>query len=82
MIQALAINPLKKDPFFENLKGWMRPQEVAETLGISVLTIYSWKSKAKTRRVPEDLFIKFNRQLYVRTDVLYRWISSQNEPCG
>lgn len=68
----------KPDQFFENLKGWMRPQEVAETFGISILTIYSWKAKAKTRKVPEGLFIKFNRQLYVRTDVLRRWISSQN----
>jgi hypothetical protein len=67
------------DEFFDNLKGWMRPQEVANTFGISVLTIYSWKAKAKTRRVPEGLFVKFNRQLYVRTDVLRRWISSQNE---
>lgn len=67
-----------RDQFFDNLKGWMRPQEVAETFGISILTIYSWKAKAKTRKVPEGLFIKFNRHLYVRTDVLRRWISSQN----
>lgn len=67
------------DSFIDNLKGWMRPQEVADTFGISVLTIYSWKAKAKTRKVPEGLFIKFNRQLFVRTDVLRRWISSQNE---
>lgn len=69
----------QQDMFFENLKGWMRPQEVANTFGISVLTIYSWKAKAKTRKVPDGLFIKFNRQLYVRTDVLRRWISSQND---
>ena len=68
-----------QDAFFDNLKGWMRPQEVANTFGISVLTIYSWKAKAKTRKVPEGLFIKFNRQLYVRTDVLKRWVSSQND---
>lgn len=68
-----------RDTFFDNLKGWMRPQEVADTFGISVLTIYSWKAKAKTRKIPEGLFIKFNRQLYIRTDVLRRWISSQND---
>lgn len=68
-----------RDRFFDNLKEWMRPQEVADAFGISVLTIYSWKAKAKTRRVPEGLFIKFNRHLYVRTDVLKRWISSQND---
>lgn len=68
-----------RDRFFDNLKEWMRPQEVADAFGISVLTIYSWKAKAKTRKVPEGLFIKFNRHLYVRTDVLRRWISSQND---
>jgi hypothetical protein len=68
-----------RDLFFENLKGWMRPQEVALTFGISVLTVYSWKAKAKTRKVPEGLFVKFNRQLYVRRDVLQAWISSQND---
>lgn len=71
--------PKSQDSFFDNFKGWMRPQEVAEAFGISVLTIYSWKAKAKTRKIPEGLFIKFNRQLYVRTDVLRRWISSQND---
>lgn len=68
-----------RDRFFDNLKEWMRPQEVADAFGLSVLTIYSWKAKAKTRKVPEGLFIKFNRHLYVRTDVLRRWISSQND---
>lgn len=77
--QNLVSDFIERDMFFENLKGWMRPQEVADTFGISVLTIYSWKAKAKTRKIPEGLFIKFNRKLYVRTDVLRRWISSQNE---
>lgn len=67
-----------RDPFFDNLKRWMRPQDVADTFGISVLTVYSWKAKAKQRKVPDGLFIKFNRQLYVRTDILKSWISSQN----
>jgi hypothetical protein len=77
--QARSSGPLGRESFFDNLKGWMRPQEVADTFGISVLTVYSWKAKAKTRRVPDGLFIKFNRQLYVRTEVLRRWISSQND---
>jgi hypothetical protein len=66
------------DEFFDNLKGWMRAHDVARTFGISIQTIYSWKAKGKMRNVPDDLFIKFNRHLYVRTDVLRRWISSQN----
>ena len=66
------------DPFFDNLKGWMRPQEVADTFGISVWTIYKWKNRGKLAGVPEGLFIKFNRSLFIRTDVLRLWISSQN----
>lgn len=68
----------KPDQFFENLKGWMSPQEVAEKFGISVWTIYRWKNRGKLAGVPEGLFIKFNRKLFIRTDVLRLWISSQN----
>lgn len=68
-----------RDSFFDNFKGWMRPREVADAFGISVLTIYAWKSKSKTRKVPEGLFIKFNGQLFVRTEILRGWISSQND---
>lgn len=75
-VAASSVKP--GDEFFDNLKGWMRPQDVAATFGISIQTIYSWKAKGKLRGVPEDLFIKFNRHLYIRTDVLRRWISSQN----
>lgn len=66
------------DPFFDNLKGWMRPQEVADTFGLSVWTVYKWKHKGRMLGVPEDLFIKLNRNLFIRTDVLRRWISAQN----
>lgn len=67
------------DPIFENLKGWMRPKDVAEVFGISVWTIYTWKYKGKLLGVPDGLFVKFGRGLYIRTDVLRRWISSQNQ---
>lgn len=66
------------DRFFENLKGWMSPQEVADKFGISVWTIYKWKNRGKLVGVPDGLFIKFNRKLFIRTDVLRNWISSQN----
>ncbi len=68
----------QQDEFFDNLKGWMRAQDVARKFGISIQTIYSWKAKGKLRNVPDDLFVKFNRHLYIRTDVLRRWISQQN----
>ncbi|TVQ79813.1 MAG: helix-turn-helix domain-containing protein [Bradymonadales bacterium] len=56
----------------------IRPQRAAEILGLSIQTIYDWKYRAKLRKVPESLFIKLNRTLYLRTDVLKEWITSQN----
>ncbi len=80
MSQAILVTPeVPEDKFFDNLKGWMRPKEVAETFGISVLTIYSWKAREKQRKVPKGLFVKFNSRLFVRTDILRRWVSSQND---
>lgn len=64
--------------FFENLPKMIRPKQVAEILGLSIETIYDWKYRAKLKRVPEGLFIKLNRTLYLRTDVLKEWIASQN----
>jgi len=66
------------DAFFDNLKGWMSPQEVSETFGYSIWTIYHWKNRGKLAGVPDGLFVKFNRRLFIRTEVLRLWISSQN----
>ena len=66
------------DKFFDNLKGWMSPQEVADQFGFSIWTIYKWKNRGRLAGVPDGLFIKFNRKLFIRKDVLRVWISSQN----
>jgi hypothetical protein len=75
--QGLA--PLINDPLFENLPELIKPQLAANTLGISIKTIYDWHYRGKTRNVPEDLFIKINRLLYIRKTALKRWINSQNQ---
>lgn len=64
--------------FFENLPELMKPEAVAELLGVSVKTIYDWRYRQELRRVPKGLFLKFNRLLYLRTEVLKQWILSQN----
>lgn len=63
---------------FDNLPELMKPESVAELLGVSVKTIYDWRYRQKLRGVPEGLFLKFNRLLYLRTEVLRQWICSQN----
>lgn len=68
-----------KDQFFEKLKGWMRPKDVANLLGISIKTIYDWNHRPHRRKTPEGLFIKFNGQLLIRTEVLRSWIYKQND---
>lgn len=63
---------------FENSKGLLTPLEVSNLLGISPKTIYDWKYRPVIRGVPEKLFVKFNRKLFIRTDILRNWIMSQN----
>jgi predicted DNA-binding transcriptional regulator AlpA len=72
-------NVIRKNfTIFDNLPEILRPSPTAELLGISVNTIYDWKYRGKTRNIPKDLFIKINRSLYIRTEVLKDWIISSN----
>lgn len=64
--------------FFENLPDLLRPATAASLLGLSVETIYDWRYRQQQRNVPDALFLKLNRILYVRTAILKEWISSQN----
>ena len=75
---AQVLMSSEKPKLFENLKGLLSTQEVSILLGISPKTIYDWKYRPVVRRVPEGLFVKFNRKLFVRTDILRSWIVSQN----
>lgn len=67
-----------RDLFFENLPDLLRPKRAASVLGLSVKTIYDWRYRQKKRCIPDELFLKINRILYLRTAVLKEWISSQN----
>jgi hypothetical protein len=61
---------------FENLPELLRPRLAAKVLGLSVATIYDWKYRGKMRNIPSDLFLKLNRTLYIRTNVLKLWVAS------
>ena len=63
---------------FENLPKIMRPQQAASVLSLSIKTIYDWHYRQNQRKVPKELFLKLNRSLYLRTDILKDWIISQN----
>ena len=63
---------------FENLKALLTPQEVSKLIGVSPKTIYDWKYRQVERKVPTGLFVKFNRKILLRTDILRNWIISQN----
>jgi len=65
-------------PFFENLPELLRPERAATVLDVSIKTIYDWRYKHRRYKVPGDLFLKFNRILYLNTKVLKEWIASQN----
>lgn len=70
--------PADSELFFDNLPELVRPEVAATALGLSVKTIYDWRYRQKQLRVPEDLFVKFNRFLYLKTPILRHWITSQN----
>ena len=64
--------------FFDSLPELLKLDAAESLLGISRKTIYDWKYRQKQLGVPDDLFIKFNRKLYLRTESLKRWMSFQN----
>ena len=73
-----AVSETDYPRFFENLPELMKPEAVAALLSVSVKTIYDWRYHQELRKVPKGLFLKFNRLLYLRTEVLKQWILSQN----
>ena len=66
------------DRLFENLPELIRPIVAASALGISVSTIYDWRYRHNERKIPKEFFVKVNRSLLIRTDILRKWIASQN----
>lgn len=69
---------LDVEKIFENLPELITPKTLETVLGRKVKTVYDWHYRGKQRNVPPGLFLKFNRILYIRTEVLKRWILSQN----
>ena len=76
-IPPIVLAP-KREQLFENLPDLLRPEQAASVLGVAVATIYDWRYRLHSNKVPKELFLKFNRFLFLRTDVLRRWIVSQN----
>ena len=72
-------NTVNRNSLFENQPELMKPAALAELLGISVRTIYDWRYKHKTRNIPNNLFIKINKLLYIQTAELRQWITLQNQ---
>lgn len=65
---------------FENLPPTMRLSDFAGVVGISPKTLYDWHHRSSLNQVPENLFFKINRMLFVRTDVFLDWVTHQNSP--
>ncbi len=68
----------KGHKLFDNLPDIIRPHTASKLLDVSVATIYDWKYRGKTRNIPDDLFLKLNRSLYLNTEVLRSWVTSNN----
>jgi hypothetical protein len=67
---------------FDNLPKLMRTEQFVEHFGYSRATIYDWRYRGLLRGVPPELFLSFNRRLYIRTDIFMTWIASQNPELG
>ena len=65
---------------FDNLPNIVRVSVIAPILGLSIKTLYDWNYRRKMRRIPDDLFIKINSVLYIKTEVLRKWITCQQNP--
>lgn len=63
---------------FENLPDLLKPKQAAVILNVSRETIYDWHYRRHKNGLPDGLFLAINRRLYLRTDVLKKWIASQN----
>ncbi len=74
------VDEFSSSEIFENLPKLIKPGIAAQILSLSTKTIYDWRCRPEKNKVPLDLFLKFNKSLYIRTDVLKRWIASQNLP--
>ncbi|MBN8541620.1 MAG: helix-turn-helix domain-containing protein [Deltaproteobacteria bacterium] len=62
---------------FENRKRWIKAQDVARELGISVRTVYDWHHRPHRRNTPPGLFNKFNGHLFLSTEALNLWMTQQ-----
>ena len=69
---------VNENTLFDNLPNIVRVQALAPVLGVSILTLYDWHYRPKMRKIPESMFLKIGRNLYIRTEVLRSWITGQN----
>jgi hypothetical protein len=66
------------DDFLANLPELIRLETAASVLGVSIKTIYDWRYRCEQRKIPVGLFVKLNRSVLIRTNILREWIASQN----
>lgn len=64
-------------PLFENWEKLMRIEDASRTYRIPKATFYDWKYRSEEKQIPQGLFVKFRRRLFIRTDVLNHWLESQ-----
>ncbi len=63
---------------FENQGGCISLREFCERFGYPIKTVYDWKHRPAKYKAPKDLFLKFNREVFVRLEVLRSWVLAQN----
>lgn len=54
----------------------MSVKDFCKSFGFSKATVYDWKYRSKAYEIPDELFIKIGKKLFLRTDIFRRWVSS------
>jgi predicted DNA-binding transcriptional regulator AlpA len=67
--------PPRHHPQVPGLDDRLRPEQVAELLGVTVSTLKNWRSQGKG-----PAFYRLGRIFYSRQDV-YAWIASRRTDC-
>lgn len=65
--------------FFENLPELLAPKDIEKALpSTKKSTVYDWRYRPAKYDVPNDLFVEFGQKIFVRRDVLKRWVNTRN----
>lgn len=65
------------EPLFDNLPTLLTPKMAADLTHSSIKTVFDWRYRPAKYGVPDDMFVKGGRKLFLRRDLFTRWFFSR-----